>query len=33
VRCDIWARPGEKTPVAGRLAAGALIYCDPLRMN
>jgi hypothetical protein len=25
VRCAIWARPGEKTPDAGRFAVGALI--------
>ena len=33
VFCAIWARPGEKTPVARRLAVGALICSDPLRVN
>ena len=33
VFCAIWARPGEKTPVARRLAVGALICRDSLRVN
>src|SRR3954465_2773140 len=27
----MWARVGEKTPESERFAAGALIYCVPLR--